>query len=124
MVNKLLVEEGFGSSPAFQNKIYPSITNRLHLNMQFHSEHIFFFFYCSTIFFECIFVKFVDSLLACRLKTMQKDYEWGRYGSGTKQCRSQSYFYSAISLLWKENIHQIKVMIDIKVDKVEDLIIV
>ena len=76
VVNKLLVEGGFGSSPAFQNKIYPSITNRLHLNMQFHSEHIFFFFYSSTIIFECIFVKFVDSLLACRLKTMQKEYEW------------------------------------------------
>ena len=32
--------------------------------MQFHSEHIFFFFYSSTIIFECIHVKFVDSLLA------------------------------------------------------------
>ena len=57
-----------------------SITNRLHLNMQFHSEHIFFFFYSSTIIFECIFVNFVDFLLACRLKTMQKEYEWVEKG--------------------------------------------
>ena len=80
VVTKLLVEGGFGSSPAFQNKIYPSITNRLHLNMQFHSEHIIFFFYSSTIIFECIFVNFVDFLLACRLKTMQKEYEWVEKG--------------------------------------------
>ena len=52
---------------------------------------------------------------------MQKEYEWDVEQNNTG---FSHFFCPTISLLWKENIDQIKVLIDIKVDKVEDLIIV